>query len=170
MARVITFSTKFPAYHPKAGQPTYFVEKILAGLLKMETKGIADAIYESGKWLSYNDVDSFLEVVESQKPKYHTIRSGHRFKAGDYFSPRIWSGKPYNSKQIIIAPDIKIEKAWSIQATRHQGIFINGNYLRNPTELSQNDGLSVMELYDWLQLSKTQFIGQIICWNKSIEY
>lgn len=29
MARVITFSRKFPSYHPKAGQPTHFVEQIL---------------------------------------------------------------------------------------------------------------------------------------------
>lgn len=29
MAKVITFSRQFPSYHPKAGQPTYFVEKVL---------------------------------------------------------------------------------------------------------------------------------------------
>ena len=32
MARIITFSRTFPAYHPKAGEPTYFVEMILNDL------------------------------------------------------------------------------------------------------------------------------------------
>jgi hypothetical protein len=31
MSRVLTFSRVFPAYHPKAGQPTGFVEKIWKG-------------------------------------------------------------------------------------------------------------------------------------------
>lgn len=29
MSRVITFSRTYPSYHPKAGQPTYFVEKVM---------------------------------------------------------------------------------------------------------------------------------------------
>ena len=32
MAKVITVSQKFPASHPKAGQPTHFVEKIWCSL------------------------------------------------------------------------------------------------------------------------------------------
>lgn len=32
MAKVITFSRTFPSYHPKAGQPTYFVEKFYNSL------------------------------------------------------------------------------------------------------------------------------------------
>lgn len=31
MARVITFSTRFQKKHPRAGQPTFFVEKIVSG-------------------------------------------------------------------------------------------------------------------------------------------
>lgn len=30
MAKVISFSTKFPPYHPNAGEPTFFVEKCMA--------------------------------------------------------------------------------------------------------------------------------------------
>jgi hypothetical protein len=29
MSKVLTFSRVFPSYHPKAGHPTYFVEKML---------------------------------------------------------------------------------------------------------------------------------------------
>ena len=32
MAKVITVSQKFPDSHPKAGQPTHFVEKIWSSL------------------------------------------------------------------------------------------------------------------------------------------
>ena len=179
MAKIITFSTKFPAYHPKAGQPTYFVEKILSGLLKMESKGIADAIYESGKSLSYNDVDSFLEVVESQTPKFHTIRAGHRFKVGDMFSPRIWSGRPYNSPQIVIAPNLKVEKVWDFEMSvlKAAGFdkymiqyFINGKQIDNKKlllKLATNDGLSEYDLIHWFDKA---FKGQIICWSKNVNY
>ena len=171
---VITFSTKFPAYHPKAGQPTYFVEKILSGLLKMESKGLADAIYESRKWLSCNDVDSFLEVVESQTPKFHTIRAGHRFKVGDMFSPRIWSGRPYNSKQIILAPDLKVEKVWNFEIYKEGIILTNkeGELYGSPSlwgDLAKNDGLELKDFLDWFQYPKP-FKGQIICWSKNVNY
>ena len=190
MAKIITFSTKFPAYHPKAGQPTYFVEKILSGLLKMESKGIADAIYESGKSLSYNDVDSFLEVVESQTPKFHTIRAGHRFKAGDYFSPRIWSGKPYNSPQIVIAPDLKVEKVWNFEIRCESNSSMRGDisnfcYIdrklvmdgKSQEILCKNDGLSIVDFEDWFKIehdgeecTPVSFDGQIICWSKNVNY
>lgn len=37
MSKVITFSRVFPAYHPKKGQPTYFIEKIYAGIADSTT-------------------------------------------------------------------------------------------------------------------------------------
>jgi len=37
MARVITFSTKFPSYHSKKGEPTYFVEAFYKSLYVMKT-------------------------------------------------------------------------------------------------------------------------------------
>lgn len=46
--------------------------------------------------------------------KEHTIRKGKRWKVGDKFSPRIWSGKPYKSKQIILAPDTEIKQVFDI--------------------------------------------------------
>jgi hypothetical protein len=33
--KVITFSRTYPSYHPKAGQPTYFVEKVWSSLDKL---------------------------------------------------------------------------------------------------------------------------------------
>lgn len=34
MSKILTFSRVFPAYHPKAGQPTFFVGGILSGFKK----------------------------------------------------------------------------------------------------------------------------------------
>lgn len=101
MSRVITFSTKFQTNHPKKGEPTYFVEKFYNSLFHKNN------LMEYPKGIEIND--SILEV------KGHTIRSGNRWKEGQYFSPRIWSEKPYMSPQIIIAPDTKILKVYEFK-------------------------------------------------------
>jgi hypothetical protein len=169
MARVITFSRTFPSYHPKAGQPTYFVEKFLASL---DDIGLS--------WTSCLDVSKILDSkyytnIGSNNGKHHTIRAGHRFKVGDKFSPRVWSGKPYNSKQIIIAPDVEIKKVWNIKI--NEQFFLKGDdgSLFVPDFVCVNDGLSYHDFEDWFtkspEFKKTKhFDGQIICWNEKINY
>ena len=98
MAKVITFSRTFPAYHPKVGQPTYFVEKFYNSLFSRNN------LMDYPKGLEINE--SILEM------KNHTIRAGERWKKGEYFSPRVWSGKPYNTPQIILAKDIHCGWSW----------------------------------------------------------
>lgn len=174
MAKVITFSTSFPAYHPKKGEPTHFESKI--------------------KYSFSNPFATHIPMLrigqeENRTIKFHTIRAGKRFKGGEYFSPRIWSSKPYNSKQIIIAPDIKIQKIWNIEikidlikaiipvkkdiyATL---ISINGKPFFDHEKLAQNDGLSLSDFLNWFLLSpdfkkNKTFTGQIICWNNNITY
>lgn len=158
MSKVITFSRTFPKEHPKAGQPTYFVEKILRGLYSLtpEAKQIMD-----------------MEVWSKCAPKIHTIRAGKRWKAGDMFSPRVWSGKPYASKQIVIAPDIEIKRVLDIDIKEGGVILINGNWFAdlrffdgNQTSLialANNDGLTVDEMQSWF--NKLPFSGQILIWN-----
>lgn len=164
MAKVITFSRTFPSYHPRKGEPTYFIEKIYASL--------ADTL--SGFKIP-NDANKYwdwYEYYNCRSPKHHTIRAGHRFKAGDWFSPRVWSGKPYRSKQIVFAPDIQVKKVWSV------GIRIRGDFKEFYSEdcdltntsighLAVNDGLSTEDLFSWFT---RPFEGQIICWNENINY
>lgn len=118
--------------------------------------------------------DSILEM------KHHTIRAGKRWKVGDKFSPRVWSGKPYNSKQIVIAPDIEIKKVWDIEIKKFaDGWWIDfGNYaisedmpyaMTRLPNLAKSDGLELQDLLDWFKFLK-KFSGQIICWNESIIY
>jgi hypothetical protein len=119
------------------------------------------------------------------EPKHHTIRAGHRWKVGDKFSPRVWSGKPYQSKQIIIAPDIEVKKVWDFEVfidiksgydcVRLNGVLLHefdgnevfmGGHLKLRT-IAKNDGLEFEDFGNWF--NKTMK-GQIICWNENIEY
>lgn len=171
MSKVITFSRVFPAYHPKAGHPTFFIEKILNSFLMG-----GNTIYTEDTGID------FLKSLSREmfNPKHHTIRAGNRWKVGDKFSPRVWSGKPYNSKQIIIAPDIEIKKIWDVKVEKEvyynentgvkviTKISINGAHkTANYEPLAKNDGLSLDDLCHWFA---KPMIGQIICWNENIEY
>lgn len=167
MAKVITFSQKFPSYHPKAGQPTYFVEAFYKSLFVM--KCLPKELEES-----FNH-----EVFFNGMTKHHTVRSGNRFKKGDFFSPRVWgtdvnpkSGKSgaYHSKQIILSHDTEIKNVWDIEINEATEISINGKFISYgwEVELANNDGLSWQEFNDWFV--KLPFKGQIICWNDAVYY
>ena len=166
MSRVITFSRTFPSYHPRAGEPTYFVEKVVKSLHKLGLR----------PW----DVNAPFseETYFACDPKFHTIRAGHRWKAGDWFSPRVWSGKPYNSKMIQFAPDIQIKKVWDIdiqQINEYWQFSLDGKQIEveNIDEwverLHTNDGLNRADFINWF-VKSIPFDGQIICWNENIEY
>ena len=166
MPRPIMFSQTFPSYHPRSGQPTYFVEKIW--------KYLAD----HGDAIAANSLKAELES-ESQNmdreifPKSHTIRGGHRWKENQKFSPRIWYGAPYRSKQIIIACDLLIRQVWDILILPTKEVFINGQqfgFYGSPEieKLAYHDGLSSEDFQQWF--SKLPFEGQIICWDPDIVY
>ena len=164
MSKIITFSRTFPAYHPKKGQQTYFVEKFY------------NSIYEEeGDWISaLGTLQNYVVELDHtvRQLKHHTIRSGHRWKAGDYFSPRVWSGRPYNSPMITIAPDTKIEKVWDfmIDPLESGELYINCALANHRLkEIAKNDGLELQDLLEWFKYPKP-FDGQIISWNKNINY
>lgn len=175
MARVITFSRFFPIYHPKAGEPTYFVEKILNSL------GVT--IQQVAKEKPYNNAAHIINdffVMDGSDTKHHTIRSGNRWKVGDTFSPRVWKGKPYNSPQIQFAPDIEIKKVWNFDIyfePYHKVVFKINHKQQNIKQmeiLAKNDGLEYIDLLDWFKvhpkLKAFHFEGQIICWSDTVNY
>jgi hypothetical protein len=177
MSRVITFSRVFPSYHPRAGEPTHFVEKIWQSLGGVSTE-------YTNNFMTPNYKDSIVWGYQLVKggPKVHTIRSGHRWKKGDWFSPRVWSGKPYNSKMIQFAPDIQIKKVWDIELClfgKYNDVLmtINGQPPKQAivNTVPINDGLTIPDFSNWFCLSsefkkKKEFEGQIISWNESINY
>lgn len=178
MSKVMTFSRVFPSYHPKAGQPTYFMEKIHKsidrGLLDGNKHFVPHAVNQMFNFAVYS------EVI----PKHHTIRAGHHWKVGDWFRPVVWgndvnpkSGRsgPYHSKQITFAPDIQVKKVWRIDIDEDGSVLINGELYAYANSdfalepLAANDGLSVPDLFCWFKNGPIKD-HQIICWNESIEY
>ena len=123
MAKVISVSRFYPSYHPKKGQPTYFVEKIYSALGSIIPERKNGYYFEQlselnpnltpTQWLGFYD----SVVSEITETKFHTIRNGKRWKTGDKASIRVWgddvnpkSGRKgaYHSKQITITPDVEI--------------------------------------------------------------
>lgn len=158
--KVLTVSRTFPAYHPRKGEPTYFVEKIL-GAIPVRNWGQIP-----------KEIDRDFSTVRLSIPKLHTIRSGSRWKAGEMASLRYWSGRPYNSKQVEFA-QVEIKKVWPIKIV---GEFIfnqfdNVLFAAHLDQLATNDGLSVDDLRAWFKMPRKEtFIGQIICWSDKVNY
>lgn len=176
MSKVIMFSRVFPAYHPLAGCDTYFVEKLWNSfnVFALKEEFIApfdDDVNELNKSLPYNILYKFkgslLNRTKFTEKKFHTIRAGHRFKVGDKFSPRVWSGKPYRSKQIIIAPDIEVKKVWNFNKYAAGFDMPDANATTIISQIAKNDGLELQDFKDWFN---KPFSGQIICWNENINY
>ena len=75
--------------------------------------------------------------------------------------------------------NIEIKKIWTFEIKKKPvgdlsgfaDILINGQNT-NPTtlfEVAKNDGLEYGEMLGWFKYPRP-FIGQILCWNESIEY
>ncbi len=186
MARVITLSRTFLKGHPRAGEPTYFVEKVYMALY-VERKddidfSLEDILYKSNEGIFNSNpdiiVDFFFSLTwakapdfterEEYDPKHHTIRSGKRWKAGDMVSLRVWSGMPYRSKQVAIAPDFKIPRVADVEIDIHGNVKIDGTtywslfaYSSYLDTLAKNDGLALKDFADWFNPS-LPFSGQII--------
>lgn len=163
MSKVIILSTQFPAYHPRKGEATHFVEQFY------------NSIY--GHMLGVKLPKGLTINHDIKEIKNHTIRAGHRFKAGDWFSPRIWSGRPYASKQIILDPDVLVQKTWDVEIDALDVWSMalpsqQQKYLTHSQEarIAKNDGLSEEDLYWWFKYTKKPWQGQIICWNSKVEY
>lgn len=138
---VLMLSQVFPADHPRAGEPTYFEEKVLCGLGK------------SGGF----------------EPKIHTMRSNYQYwkdrfdlidKGEACLSIRKWSGKPYRSKTIEIArltkeDGIGLQKA-NIRIDKEYGVpelFLE-NGIRTSAWgglIATRDGLTPRDWCSWFQ-------------------
>lgn len=198
MSKVITFSRTFPSYHPKAGQPTYFVEKLIEwyfDTIPHNFHNIPSMIYQLNPSISKEILDAFLNDLKTEirEWKEHTVRGGKRFKPGDMFSPRVWgndinpkSGRsgPYHSKQIVFLPDIKVKKTWDIEfridpfLPQEESVLllnVDGHYMTPEIYIpmmANNDGLTLDEFVNWFtpKPEMVNFSGQIICWNENINY
>lgn len=154
-------STKYPAYHPKAGQDTYFEIKLQNGI-----KGYASDM------LLYYDKD--FNIVSERK--IHTIRTNYTLwserikevQAGKaVLSIRTWSGQPYKSKQREIAlitkenhPGVEFVVFGKETAEVSKKVSYLKSYSVSLEELAKNDGLTLADFQDWFKNSV--FGGAII--------
>ena len=178
MSKVILCSRYFQKDHPKSGEPTFFVEKVWKAL---QTIGYSEPQYFFDELPGLESIID-LDVFKTTWEKYHTVRKGKRWKVGDTASLRVWSGKPYRSKQITFADNVKVEKVFDIDIDECGVISINGLYFlpdeiggNDPEEeLAKNDGLSLDDFYEWLVMpcfrKEKAFSGQIICFTNNINY
>ena len=158
--KVLTFSRVFPAYHPRAGEPTNFVEQIWKSLY---VNGECPA--DLNKWMNDYPLPIVGDYNDTRK-KVHTIRAGHRFNPGDWFSARVWADKPYRSKQIEFA---KIQVAETIPLETHPlGYYLNGvdQSFASLEVIARNDCLSLEDFESWFD--KELFSGQIISWYPNL--
>lgn len=141
---VLMLSKVFPATHPRAGQPTGFFDKFMAG-----------QAYSRKGWLV--------------SPKLHTIRANfdlwykrfEKIAAGEAcLSVREWTGAPYRSKQKELArltredgigiQKLQLEVADKLFGKYHARID-DGYGSASIIELATNDGLSPDEWLDWFK-------------------
>ena len=142
---VLMLSEFFPGTHHKAGQPTYFADKIEAAGVPL--------------------VDGYMRgVTPGPKYKYHTIRANYdlwkkRFdeiQAGKAcLSIRQWFEKPYRSKQVELVRLTREDGIGIQKLTFKEEFFITDRLCRpyidglrqDVSLLANNDGLN---LGDWL--------------------
>lgn len=149
---VLTVSRTFPTTHKRAGEPTYFTEKI------------ACALFCSG---DCNDCNF-------KSKKIHTIRSNYNLwekrikeinEGKAILSIRYWSDKPYRSPQIQLCLLTEV----GLQKLENPSNFvyaeIDGKKC-NWEDLAANDGLSFDDFCDWFKVKQDEPMAVIHFTNK----
>lgn len=144
---ILILSNTFPVGHHKAGEQTWFAEKLLKS---------------QGKYAEINS-----NFWNNLIPKIHTIRSNYdtwhkrvsEVRRGEaLISIRQWSGKPYRSKQVEICKITKDNNPGTQQVFMTYNsalgyeVSVNSRELFGKDErekIAENDGLSVDSFSDW---------------------
>lgn len=130
MKAVITLSKTFLSNHPKAGEQTFFAEKLKAGF-KIHTCR-ANYAYWNEKIARLKETNGVLSI-------------------------RQWIGKPYNSPQIVIedipSTLIGIQKLSFYESHEYPELmvpFIDGHYVPID-QLARKDGLNKIDFINWFR-------------------
>jgi hypothetical protein len=145
----LSISRTFPKHHPKHGQPTRFIEKIIAG----ERMGIA-AISDTITLDSSPPAESYLPKVLTMREK----KEGKppRFEEGEKVQLFVWERKPYRSPHVLIAI-VEITGVFIIRVKEKKvyvyfPIFEDWIYLpyEGLVELVEKDGFdNIQDFFDW---------------------
>ena len=142
---VLILSKVFPSTHPRKGEPTRFFDKFLAG----------QALSRGEVWL----VDAKLHTIRANYPLW--VKRIAEIQRGEaVLSVRQWSGKPYASKQKLIAnltkddgvgiQKLQLEVADKLFGKYHARID-DGCGSASIIELATNDGLSLEDWKEWFK-------------------
>lgn len=142
----LLLSSRFPAQHISAGNPTNFESKLLIGQ-RGEPGGKIHTIRENQEWWQ---------------------QKAGKINAGDMvLSIRQWTGRPYHSEQkkILELTKVGVQRI-SMEYDRERKIMtclIDGKSYQNAGQLAANDGLALADFIDWFfGDGKTSFSGVII--------
>lgn len=157
---ILPFKQYFPWHTEKNPAPTFFREKILAGVGYLTTKEIAERLK-----IDYG-VITHPESIYT--PKLHTIRAGNRWKAGDKIHMAYGSRtKNYQQFNKGIPELERVKSTESISVKYLKGLLlpsvaINGHILTDSEidTLAINDGFEgINDFFNWFNVD---FQGQII--------
>lgn len=158
-------SRYFPKGHPKEGQPTYFVEKILKGLHLLGKVTIEDIQKQNIK-------DFDWHVFETCYPKIHTCRASlkswieiiDKVKSGEFILELYyWSDRPYHKDEngigMVVFATIDKDCGCGVQELLFEECNIlapiasEGHWYKGLTleELAQNDGLNPDDFKAWFK-------------------
>jgi len=155
----LKFATKFPDWHPRKGQLTFFPANILYGLIESEQISKLDFLMHLNRPHIHcpQECDAGYNLS-----KGHTARKGHIFKVGDWIQPVTEDGtKICPPLQLTWVRDMQIEQ----DMDGFEQVYLNNAPIPNneKAELSANDGLSIEDFIAWF--SREPFDGQLIGWT-----
>ena len=129
---VITISERFPAKHPKAGEPTGFPLAIK----------------------HYDKIHTIRGNYELWRKRFEKINAGKAI-----LSVRSWSGKPYQSKQLEY---FRYDNTHGIGIQKIQfddylySCIIDGRRFGDMWKLIENDGLSESDFEHWFNINQLE--------------
>lgn len=173
MPKVRTLSLTFMKGHPRAGEPTHFIEMFSISM------GIEKKLFGLNPIVDFSimDDDSAILGLESFhhiKPKHHTIRMGRHFKANDELTLAVWSGKPYHSKQVKLwTGSIRAVNIVILNSPDWIAFYKDTAKKLTPLKiekLAKNDGLEIDDFLAWFNLPEGKHEAQILIWNPEIQY
>lgn len=160
--KVITFSTRYPGTIER----TEFPEKIWRNFPREQVTEFYQKLDpELRRWFfdfpEYVFADSREQLVKGT-----TIRAGRHWKVGDKFSPRIWTGKPYNSKQLAFWPELTVLKVQIFERNAYGNFFLEGRFLGDyqVEKVAEHDGLTYEKFAQWFS---KEFSGQRITFGQT---
>lgn len=155
-------SIKYPATHKRAGEPTYFVEKILNATISCGLLSVSEA----------ERLKIDRDVFEKCEPKAHTIRGNYNLWAKRFEKIQrgeavlelyYWSGKPYRSPSVTICQlgkddGVGVQKyhiaEYEDEMGEERACYCIDNRMKVGfllSTLSKNDGLSLEDFKEWFR-------------------